>query len=183
MPRHKNLCKLAQVPVIKGLRAYGLKTPSQKPAVFLHLEEYEAIKLCDYDQKNHAEACALMLVSRPTFTRIYAAARKKIAIALAEGRDIVIEGGKVFMDSNWFVCQSCKSTFNNPLLLETPADCPLCGNDDIAAYQPVRPQRRMVCRCKRCGHQHDHQKTEDCRYSTCPDCDGELTQLEETIST
>ena len=40
-------------------------------------------------------AAGEMGVSRPTVTRIYASARKKIAQALAEGKAIHIEGGPI----------------------------------------------------------------------------------------
>ena len=67
-------------------------------------EEYEALRLCDYSMENHNRASEIMEVSRPTFTRIYASARQKLASAFVEGRQIVIEGGKVYFDSDWHIC-------------------------------------------------------------------------------
>ena len=63
--------------------------------VILALDEFETIRLLDhlgYDQEKTAEK---MEVSRPTVTRIYASARKKIATALVLGQAIKIEGGAV----------------------------------------------------------------------------------------
>jgi Zn finger protein HypA/HybF involved in hydrogenase expression len=72
-----------------------------------------------------------MGVSRPTFTRIYASALRKIAKAFVEGKQISIEGGKVYFDSDWFQCVTCKCYFNNPEKEEKPETCPLCGSANI----------------------------------------------------
>lgn len=56
-------------------------------------EEWEAIKLADYKGLNHEEAAELMGVSRPTFSRLIASARKVVASALVEGAALEIGGG------------------------------------------------------------------------------------------
>ena len=182
MPRQKSIRRLAQAPVIKGLRAFGNKNSSSATAVFLLLEEYEALKLCDYDQKNHAEACTLMHVSRPTFTRIYASARAKVATALAEGRDLIIEGGKVYLDSSWYVCMACGSNFNHQETEGTAHACPLCGDASVRTYEPLPVRMRRICRCRRCGFQHRHETDESCAHTACPDCAGEISVSEEPFT-
>jgi len=61
----------------------------------LGLDEFEAIRLLDYQGLDQEKVAELMGISRPTVTRIYAGARKKIAEALTEGKAISIEGGPV----------------------------------------------------------------------------------------
>ena len=63
--------------------------------VSLGLDEFETIRLLDYQGLEQEKVAELMEVSRPTVTRIYASARKKIAEALTEGKAICIEGGPV----------------------------------------------------------------------------------------
>ena len=63
--------------------------------VKLELDEFESIKLLDHLDYDQAKAAEVMGVSRPTVTRIYASARKKIAKALTQGCAIQIEGGPV----------------------------------------------------------------------------------------
>jgi hypothetical protein len=75
-----------------------------------------------------------MKISRPTFTRIYASARRKVAKSLTEGRQIIIEGGKVYFDSDWYTCLGCGSYFNNPEKELEVNECPLCGCDWIENY-------------------------------------------------
>ena len=77
-PRIKTLRKVLNPPVIKGFKPYGAASQKQNSGIVTMLyEEYEAIRLCDYDMLNHYQASVMMGVSRPTFTRIYAAALKK----------------------------------------------------------------------------------------------------------
>ena len=65
---------------------------SAEPVVLLY-EEYEALRLADYDALKHDEAAVKMKVSRPTFARIYENVRKKIAKAFVESRPIKFDAG------------------------------------------------------------------------------------------
>lgn len=70
-------------------------TPEEKERGFiiLNVEELEAIRLCDLESFDQEEASKQMGISRGTFQRILYSARKKSAMALCEGRGIVVEGG------------------------------------------------------------------------------------------
>lgn len=61
--------------------------------VYLNLDEFEAIRLADLEKLKHVDAARLMHVSRPTFSRIVASARKKVADGLVNIKVIRIEGG------------------------------------------------------------------------------------------
>lgn len=123
-------------PTVKGFKPYGPEVAgNKKEAIGLLFEEYEALKLCDYDMKNHSDAAKIMCISRPTFTRIYSSARQKIAKAFVEGRQIIIEGGKVYFDSSWHLCNSCGCYFNIPGKEEKTNKCPLCGSEWTQRYQ------------------------------------------------
>lgn len=136
-PRSKTPRKISDIPMIKGFRPYGGtgKKNSHK-VVNLLLEEYEALKLSDYDHKNHKDAAVEMGVSRPTFTRIYASGLEKLAKAFVEGTGIVIEGGHVYFDSDWYFCKICNCRFNNPEKESEPNCCPLCGAEGILSMRP-----------------------------------------------
>jgi uncharacterized protein len=64
---------------------------SEVKRIPLSRDELEALKLCDLDDLTQEEAGARMGVSRGTVQRILAAARRKVAMALAQGRAIVFE--------------------------------------------------------------------------------------------
>lgn len=130
MPRPKRNRKVTSPPHFKGFIPIGL--PDGKDPVVLNYEEYEAIRLCDYELLAQLDAAAQMEISRPTFTRVYESARRKVAEAFVTGRAIVFEGGKVYFDSEWFKCYSCKCWFNNPEKENVVASCALCGSSDIS---------------------------------------------------
>ena len=124
MPRTRRLRRVVEPPGFKGYRPYGNKNNKQEP-VELHYEEYEAIKLADYDSLNHLQASEIMGVSRPTFARIYAKARQKIALALVESREITTVFGHAYLDKDWYQCESCHSKFTIPKAINK-LECPLC---------------------------------------------------------
>jgi predicted DNA-binding protein (UPF0251 family) len=108
-------------PHFSGFDAIGI--PDEASTIFLNLEEYEALKLSDYELLTQAEASEIMNVSRPTFTRIYESARRKIAKALVEGCNIRFEGGNTSI-VNWFKCSKCKIAFT--ITESSGTTCPIC---------------------------------------------------------
>ena len=124
MPRKIRLRKVVEPPRFKGYRPFGVNAGSKK-SIDLFYEEYEALKLADYDLLNHKEAAELMGVSRPTFARIYETARRKIASALVETKVIKTVFGNAVMDKNWYVCNKCHARFNIPKTIESDV-CPAC---------------------------------------------------------
>jgi uncharacterized protein len=66
---------------------------SELQVVSLKDEEWEAVLLADHQGLDQAEAAQLMGVSRPTFSRVLASARKAVARALVDGSALQIGGG------------------------------------------------------------------------------------------
>lgn len=172
MPRPKSVRKIAGVPTISGFKPYGLSgSVKRSEAVFLLYEEYEALRLCDYEKYNQQDAALFMGVSRPTLTRICMLAREKIAMAMVEGRKIIIEGGKVELDNEWMYCSSCGCYFVRNEGTETILGCALCGSPNIKPFsseemtlQVEGGTRHLYCgrgkcrgrRRQRCGGNEDN---------------------------
>jgi len=132
-PRKLRPRKISTPPIVSGMKPYGPNLPSGKPEViFMRFEEYEALRLCDHEGMNHQQASVQMDVSRPTLTRICRQARKKVATALAEGKQLIIEGGKVYFDSEWHACAGCGCFFNHPDTTTAAESCALCGSKNIS---------------------------------------------------
>jgi hypothetical protein len=73
--------------------------------IVLSLDEFEAIRLADYEQLYQEEAAAQMNISRQTFGRIIEAAHKKIADVLLHGKALKIESGEVNLKETKSYCQ------------------------------------------------------------------------------
>jgi predicted DNA-binding protein (UPF0251 family) len=178
MPR-----KVTAPPGIKGFKPFGGAAAGQNTeAVTLLLEEYEALRLCDYDQYNHEEAASLMGVSRPTFTRIYAAALKKIAQAFVAGISIIIEGGHVYFDSEWYYCKVCECRFNHPGEADPPSGCPLCGATATTAIPQessgsgmLPSSGKIIFRCEHCGLEEGIPASEVEGVVHCPACHASMS--------
>ncbi|BAX82510.1 DUF134 domain-containing protein [Labilibaculum antarcticum] len=129
MPRRIRLRKVVEPPRFKGYRPFGVSSKSRKSVDLLY-EEYEALKLADYDFLKHDEAAGLMGVSRPTFARIYESARRKIAMALVEAKEIKTVFGNAIMDKDWYLCSKCNARFNIPDTMDK-GTCPACNSKQI----------------------------------------------------
>lgn len=133
MARRKILRKVINPPHFRGFIPLGINAV---PApVMLGFEEYEAIRLCDFDRYQHVEAARVMNVSRPTFARIYDEARRKVALAFVMGAPLLFEGGKVYYDSDWYDCRSCGCRFNRVDKSREPVKCGLCGSVEIVRVE------------------------------------------------
>lgn len=61
--------------------------------VELTVEEFEAVRLKDYEGGEQVDVAKKIGISQPTLHRLLVSARKKIAEALVEGKAIMIKGG------------------------------------------------------------------------------------------
>lgn len=129
MPRKIRLRKVVEPPRFKGYKPFGVNATA-KQSIDLLYEEYEALKLADYDLLNHKEAAEIMGVSRPTFARIYETARRKIATAFVETRMIKTVFGNAVLDKSWYECSKCNARFNIPKTIENNA-CPACKSSNV----------------------------------------------------
>lgn len=125
--------KIVAPPNFKGYKPYGTNTAEKEPIELLY-EEYEAIKLADYDFMNHLEAAELMRVSRPTFARIYESARRKISKALVETREIKTVFGNATFDKSWHLCNHCHARFTIPKTVKNHT-CPLCRSENVESIE------------------------------------------------
>lgn len=65
----------------------------EREIIFMTVEEYETIRLIDFENLNQEECAERMSVARTTAQRIYNDAKQKIADALVNGKVLKIEGG------------------------------------------------------------------------------------------
>jgi len=133
MPRPKQCRKMCNPPKMQGFKPYGISC-GELDSVTLLLEEYETIRLLDYDGLTQEQAAERMNVSRPTLTRIYEKARQAIAKAFVEGKMVIIEGGSVQFESQWYRCKRCFKLIEG---LENHTRCKNCQNYDTDELTPL----------------------------------------------
>lgn len=91
-PRPRIRRRVWSHPNVNYFKPAGVRMVSLEETI-LTVDEFEAIRLKDYEGMDQNEAAKKMGISQPTFQRIYESARKKIADALVNGKAIRIEGG------------------------------------------------------------------------------------------
>ena len=89
MPRPRKIKRLGEKPIYNE---FGPKGCPNNEFIYLNLDEYETIKLIDYELKNQEECALLMGIARSTVQKIYSDARKKISNAIINGNTLIIEG-------------------------------------------------------------------------------------------
>jgi len=130
MPRPSKSRKISNPPIMKGFKPFGLPL-CKIESVQLTLEEYESIRLANYEMLPQDLAAEQMNVSRPTFTRIYNKALKTIASAFIEGKAILIEGGNYDLDKEWFRCKKCHKLIEGLDNHVKCADCDIFGSEEL----------------------------------------------------
>ena len=93
MPRPPKCRRIEFLPKVTYFKPAGISLRALED-VLLSLEEAEAIRLKDLEGLEQEESAQRMNISRPTFQRILASARQKMADALLLGKAIRIDGGR-----------------------------------------------------------------------------------------
>lgn len=93
MPRPKKCRLVDAAPGVRLFKPQGIPA-RQLEEVYLSLEGYESLRLADREGLRHEEAAQRMQVSRQTFGRILAEARKAVVDAIVDGLVLRIEGGQ-----------------------------------------------------------------------------------------
>lgn len=92
MPRPRKP-RLIQGPLASWFyKPQGVPMAELKGSVLSH-DGFEALRLADVEGLDHEAAARMMEISRPTFSRLVAEARRTVATALVNGWALRIDGG------------------------------------------------------------------------------------------
>lgn len=153
MPRPQCCRRIAQAPRCVLFKPAGIPACDLE-VIVLSLDEFEALRLVDFDGLYQEHAAEQMNVSRQTLGRILEVARKKVAQVLLEGKALRIEGGEVEMNEmQAFMCQDCQHPFGVPFEKGCPSTCPNCQSENIHRIE------KTSCGCGRRGqgqYRHRH---------------------------
>lgn len=76
---------------------FGPRGEASSCTIVMTLDEYEAIRLIDLLGCTQEECARQMGVARTTVQAVYDRARKKLAEALVQGKELVISGGEYWV--------------------------------------------------------------------------------------
>ncbi|MEN4017959.1 MAG: DUF134 domain-containing protein [Methanobacterium sp.] len=195
MVRPRRFRRIFQEPEIRCFKPDSEGNIDSIKPVDITIDEFEAIRLKDYQNIKQKKAAEIMDVSQPTFHRTLNSAREKIAKALVEGKIIKIKGGDFVADKERYKCKSCGFEWYSP---EKEYDeCPDCKSEYIykigegeetqrpAGQQGIGRRRGYggvgigagpprVCKCPNCGYESPKTPGVPCRNTKCPECGTQL---------
>ncbi len=149
MPRPQKKRTVHSPPLCADFKPAGVRS-RQLEIVPLALDEYEAIRLADYEGLDHADSAAQMEISRSTFSRLVERARQKVARFLIEGHRLQINGGEVHFQGNVIRCRDCGHFSDMPLETHLTG-CPACGSSNLMDLARGHGHGRCCGRHKRRG--------------------------------
>jgi len=89
MPGIRKMRNCRQFQGRKGFKPIGVPG-CQLKEVILGLDEFEAMRICDLENKNQIESAEIMGVSRGTVQRLLISGRRKVTGALLDNQLIVV---------------------------------------------------------------------------------------------
>jgi len=106
--------------------------------VTLSVDEAEAIRLKDLEGLEQEEGADRMGISRPTFQRILASARQKVADGFLNGKAMKIEGGNFELTMRRFRCAEDGHEWEIPpeVPMAGPPLCPRCHSPNATPVHP-----------------------------------------------
>ncbi len=151
MPRPRKKRRVSFLPPAVYFKPQGVPLSHLEEKI-INVEELEAIRLVDKEELEQTEAAEKMEISQPTLARILAAARKKIAEGLTEGKAIKIEGGdyKMFFGRGRGFGRGGRGRMGGGFAAGPGGIC-VCTNPD-------------------CKHEVPHQAGVPCYQMKCPKC-------------
>jgi predicted DNA-binding protein (UPF0251 family)/DNA-directed RNA polymerase subunit RPC12/RpoP len=134
VPKPKKRRFVQQPPAVTYYKPQGIPL-FQLEQVVLHVDEYEAIRLVDYEGLHLEQAAEQLRISRATCARIIDSAHRKIATALTNGQAIRIEGGAFVLGKNRYRCRDCGSRWEIEIGARPAAgaavSCPACRSGRV----------------------------------------------------
>ena len=151
MPRPRIPRRVWDEPNVTYFKPAGVMM-KQLEQVILSVDEFEAVRLKDFQEIEQIEAAKKMKISQSTFQRLLLSARKKIADAIVNGKAIKIEGG------NYKIAR--KGGF-------------MQGRGRMRGFAagPIGE-----CVCIKCKHKLPHERGTPCYQIKCPKCGAQMTR-------
>lgn len=139
MPRPRKCRRVTYMPEVTYFKPAGIPLRNLKE-IRITIEEAEALRLKDLEGLDQESGAEKMNVSRPTFQRVLASARQKIADAFLNGKAVRIEGGNFEMTWHRFRCRGGHEWEVEIPVSEPPDLCPTCNSPDVESLAVGNPK-------------------------------------------
>ena len=97
--------KWRRVCCLPKINSFGPLNNVYNSFIIMTVDEYEAIRLIDFEGMKQEECAVNMNVARTTVQAIYENARKKIADSIVNGKKLIIEGGEYKLCEDVEICR------------------------------------------------------------------------------
>lgn len=144
MPRPRKQRRVWHEPLPAIFKPVGVPLHRLTTITLLH-EELEALRLTDLEERYQADAAEQMGVSRSTFQRIVAEARRKVTQALVKGAALHIEGGTFRVPAVRWQCDECGQRWEveHGSGQGAPTRCPSCGGASVRLRRMRRGKKDL----------------------------------------
>ncbi len=129
MARPKTHRLIHTPPLYKSFKPIGVRGRDLE-TLEMSIDEYESLRLADFEGLNQEEAAEEMDISRSTFARLIESARKKSSKFFIQGKRLVIGGGSVHFKENLVQCHDCRHIFIMRMG-EILDSCHACGSENL----------------------------------------------------
>jgi len=159
MPRPRSYKEITYDPEITYFKPSGVRMRDLE-VVELTLEEMEALRLKNVEEKDQTECAKIMKTSQSTFQRILTSAEKKISHGIIFGKAIKINKEEIIMpkmDGTGPVGAGPRTGRGNGMMRPGQG---LGGSGD--------------CVCPKCGTKTPHARGVPCSNTNCPKCNAPM---------
>jgi len=135
----------------------GIPSKHLKETILNH-DEFEAVRLIDFQEISQEKASKKMGVSQPTLSRILKSARKKLSEAIIKGKAIKIQGGNLKMP------------------MQRGRGLGQGRNPGGRMGGPLAAGPGGKCKCPKCGYKETQIRGQPCMNKKCPKCGTQMTR-------
>jgi len=141
MPRKKLHRMVTREPPVSVYKPAGIPA-MELEEILITIDEFEALRLADFEGLSQRNASLAMKISQPTFNRVLSSARHKVASGLVQGHVLRIEGGRYVLadGSGTLECLDCGTTLD--MASEDKSKCPKCGSKNLRWRRWDKGKRR-----------------------------------------
>ncbi len=130
IPRKKLHRRVHREPPVSVFKPAGIPA-RDLDEILITVDEFEAIRLADFEGMSQREASVTMQISQPTFNRVLSSARSKIAKGLVQGDVLRIEGGRYLLEDGSGVLECIDCRYALDMKSDDRSFCPKCGSTNL----------------------------------------------------